>query len=103
MTHELLGIKNSRVDLKDSTNTDIGEAVLNSFSDDFFQEHQPSNFGDLGVAVKSLVENYSRRRGENSNIESIEDMQRFVEGYGEYMQASTAVSKHVGVLTELSA
>eukprot|EP00493_Phyllostaurus_siculus_P002552 UN02565 len=62
-----------------------------------------SNFGDLGVAVKGLVEAYSEKRGKHSNIQSIEDMQKFVEGYGEYMQASTTVAKHVGVLTELSA
>jgi len=103
MTHEILTINNSRVDLKNSTNTDVGEVVLNTFADDFFEQHQMSNFGDLGVAVKGLVEAYSDKRGKHSNIESIEDMQNFVEGYGEYMQASTAVSKHVGVLTELSA
>jgi len=102
MTHELLTINNSRVDLKESSNTDLEEVVLNTFADDFYERHQMSNFGDLGVAVKDLVEAYSTKRGEHSNIESIEDMQKFVEGYGEYMQASTAVAKHVGVLTELS-
>jgi len=103
MVHEILTINNSRVDLKNSTNTDVGEVVLNTFADDFFEQHQMSNFGDLGVAVKGLVEAYSEKRGKHSNIQSIEDMQKFVEGYGEYMQASTTVAKHVGVLTELSA
>lgn len=102
MVHELLTINNSRVKLADTDDDKPSEVVLNSFSDDFFQQHQMSNFGDLGVAVKQLVETYSSKRGKHSNIQSIEDMQNFVENYGDYMKSSTVTSKHVSVLTELS-
>eukprot|EP00494_Astrolonche_serrata_P023315 UN23573 len=102
MVHEILTINNSRVNLKGTGQDKLGEVTLNTFDDEFFKKHQMNNFGELGVAVRGLVEKYQKRKKDNSNIESIADMQRFVDTYQDYMQSSNSTSKHIGLLTELS-
>jgi hypothetical protein len=49
MVHELLEIKNNRVDLKHLENleADMREVVLSSDDDRFFRRVMHSNFGDL--------------------------------------------------------
>jgi len=61
-----------------------------------------SNFGDLGFAVKKLVDDFQSISRSNKNLESIEDIQRFVESFPEFRVQSGAVSKHVTILTEAS-
>jgi len=57
MVHEMLGIKNNKVLLRDSQN-DEKEIVISSSSDSFYQENMFSNYGDLGLAVKQLVDDF---------------------------------------------
>ena len=47
--------------------------------DPFFATQRNANFGDLGVAVKGLLDDYQKQAKLNENIQSIEDMQRFLE------------------------
>ena len=47
--------------------------------DDFFARQRNANFGDLGVAVKGLLDDYQRQAKLNENIQSIEDMHSFLE------------------------
>jgi len=106
MTHEIFTINNSRVKLpstdKETGKATINEIVLNSFEDEFFCKKQMLNLGEIGVAVKELIESYQKRRGQHSNIDSLDDMHKFVDGYADFMNASNAASKHVGLLTEIS-
>lgn len=53
--------------------------VLSCTQDDFFARNRFSNFGDLGVAVKNLMDDYQKATRLNENINSIEDMQAFLE------------------------
>jgi len=103
MVHELLGIRNNRVSLKNAPNVqaDMEEVVL-SLSDQFFANHMFSNFGDLGEAIKELLESYQKLQHNNRQISSIEDMQRFVDSYPQFKQFATNVSKHVAVVSELA-
>lgn len=55
------------------------QVVLSCTQDDFFARNRFSNFGDLGVAVKSLMDDYQKATRLNENINSIEDMQAFLE------------------------
>lgn len=55
--------------------------VLSCTQDDFFARNRFSNFGDLGVAVKTLMDDYQKATRLNENINSIEDMQAFLERY----------------------
>lgn len=58
-----------------------GQVVLSCTQDDFFARNRFSNFGDLGVAVKTLMDDYQKATRLNENINSIEDMQAFLERY----------------------
>jgi vacuolar protein sorting-associated protein 45 len=48
------------------------------------------------------VSTYQQQTKNNSKIESIEEMQRFVDRFPEFRKLSGNVSKHVGVVHELS-
>jgi vacuolar protein sorting-associated protein 45 len=104
MVHELLGIYNHRVDLSSvqGINPDLKEVVLSTEHDTFFKQNSNLNFGDLGVKIKELVDEYQDKSKRNENIQSIEDMKRFVENYPEFRKMAGNVSKHVAIMSELS-
>jgi len=70
--------------------------------DQFFEENVLANFGDLGVSVRKYLEEYQKKTKNNATIESIEEMQKFVDQYPEFRKLSGNVSKHVAVVHELS-
>eukprot|EP00238_Polyblepharides_amylifera_P006241 CAMPEP_0196576828 /NCGR_PEP_ID=MMETSP1081-20130531/5998_1 /TAXON_ID=36882 /ORGANISM="Pyramimonas amylifera, Strain CCMP720" /LENGTH=398 /DNA_ID=CAMNT_0041895539 /DNA_START=98 /DNA_END=1294 /DNA_ORIENTATION=- len=105
MVHELIGLHHHRLDLRSLTgraSKDQGEVVLSPLQDPFYSQHMYDNYGDLGLAVKGLVDDFQVASKSNTNISSIEEMQRFVENYPEFRSKSGHVSKHVTVLSELN-
>lgn len=104
MVHELLGLNNNRVVLRGAPNVtkDLEEVVLSITQDEFFAKNCFANFGDLGQAVKHMLDEYQGISKRNENINSIEDMQNFIERYPEFRSKSINVSKHVAVISELS-
>jgi hypothetical protein len=58
--------------------------------------------GDLGVAIKGMVDEFQVASKSNQKISTIADMQRFVENYPEFRAKSGNVSKHVTLMGELS-
>ncbi|KAL6067570.1 vacuolar protein sorting-associated protein 45 [Balamuthia mandrillaris] len=104
MVHELLGIYNNRVDLKNvpGIRKELEEVVLSSDQDSFYKSNMYNNFGDLGISIKNLVDEFQSKTQSNQNIQSIADMKRFVEEYPEFRKLSGNVSKHVAVMGELS-
>jgi vacuolar protein sorting-associated protein 45 len=60
------------------------------------------NFGDLGANIKSLVDGYQAKTKSNQNIQSIDDIKRFVEEFPEFRKIAGNVSKHVALVGELS-
>ena len=107
MVHELLGMHNNRVDMshtpgaKSSNRKELQDIVLTE-TDEFFAAHMRDNFGDLGVAVKELLQKYQKQFNTNKSIQTIEDMQTFVESYPEFKKFATNVSIHVAVMSELA-
>ena len=67
----------------------------------FAISHSPGSQGDLGVAIKSMVDEFQAASKSNQNIQSIADMQRFIENYPEFRAKSGNVSKHVTIMGEL--
>ncbi|OQR99928.1 hypothetical protein THRCLA_06328, partial [Thraustotheca clavata] len=104
MVHELLGLFENRVDLErvPGVRDDMKQVVLSVTSDPFFAQHMHDNFGEICLAVKELVDQYKKSSKQNENIESIEDMQRFVDKYAEFRAQSVTVSKHVTLMGELN-
>mmetsp|Transcript_70312 Transcript_70312/g.164713 ORF Transcript_70312/g.164713 Transcript_70312/m.164713 type:complete len:578 (+) Transcript_70312:31-1764(+) len=105
MVHELLGMHNNIVDLKKvqkDARPELERIVMSPLQDEFFLTNLYSNFGDLGQNTRNLVEKYQKETKNTARIESIEEMQRFVDEYPEFRRMSGNVSKHVNVVSELS-
>jgi vacuolar protein sorting-associated protein 45 len=106
MVHELLGINNNRVLLKGAPNVpkDLQEVVLSSYQDAFFRNNRFANFGELGEAIQQLLKEYQKNTQTHSvdNINTIEQMQHFMEKYPELRSQSHTVSKHVEIFGELA-
>lgn len=106
MVHELLGLNNNRVVLKGSPNVtkDLEEVVLSAQQDEFFGRHKYSNFGELGEAIQKLLKDYQQQTQTHniSKLNTIEDMQNFMEKFPELRTQSHVVSKHVAIMGELA-
>ncbi|KAF1809274.1 Sec1-like protein [Eremomyces bilateralis CBS 781.70] len=104
MVHEMLGIRNGRVDLSHvpEVRPEFKEIVLSQDQDPFFKKNMFLNFGDLGENAKGYVEQFASKSSTNLKLESIDDMKRFVEDYPEFRKLSSNVTKHVTLVGELS-
>ena len=104
MVHELFGIKDNRVSLHNMPKVpkDQRDIVLSAEQDEFFKSNMYLNYGDLGANMKEMADDYMASKKSNTNIQSIEDMQKFLDNYPEFRQKSVTVSKHLTLLTELS-
>jgi len=60
-----------------------------------------NNFGDLGSAIRSLVDQYQSKAKLNQTVNSIEDMKNFVKNYPEFKKLSGNVTKHMALIEEL--
>ncbi|WOL02950.1 vacuolar protein-sorting-associated protein [Canna indica] len=104
MVHELIGIVDNKVDLRNigKVSKDQQEVVLSSEQDGFFKANMYENFGDLGMNIKTMVDEFQQIAKSNQNIQTIEDMANFVNNYPEYRKMQGNVSKHVTMVTEMS-
>eukprot|EP00163_Fabomonas_tropica_P009627 TRINITY_DN1944_c0_g1_i3.p1 TRINITY_DN1944_c0_g1~~TRINITY_DN1944_c0_g1_i3.p1 ORF type:complete len:525 (-),score=148.96 TRINITY_DN1944_c0_g1_i3:65-1639(-) len=104
MIHELLTISNNRVDMSNvrGIRKDMQQIVVNGGQDDFYRENMYLNFGDLGMNIKTLVDDFQAKSHTTKDISSISDMQRFIEDYPEFRKMSGNVSKHVQLVSEMS-
>ncbi|XP_010245811.1 PREDICTED: vacuolar protein sorting-associated protein 45 homolog [Nelumbo nucifera] len=104
MVHELIGIQDNKVDLRSigKISKDQQEVVLSSEQDVFFKSNMYENFGDLGMNIKRMVDEFQQVAKSNQNIQTIEDMAKFVDNYPEYRKMQGNVSKHVTMVTEMS-
>jgi hypothetical protein len=104
MIHELLTLDNNRIDMSKvpDIRPDLKEIVMSVTQDKFFDEHCLSNFGDVGKATMKYLEEYKETTKNTANVESIQEMQRFVDQYPEFRKMTGNVSKHVTVVHELS-
>jgi vacuolar protein sorting-associated protein 45 len=104
MVHELIGIENNKVDLRGFANVpkDQQEVVLSSVQDDFFRANMFENFGDLGMNIKRMVDDFQHLSKSSFNLQSIGDMAKFVSNYPEYRKTHGNVTKHVALVSEMS-
>lgn len=104
MVHELIGIQDNKVDLGNigKLPKDQQEVVLSSEQDSFFKVNMFENFGDIGMNIKRMVDEFQQVAKSNRKIQTIEDMANFVDNYPEYRKMHGNVSKHVTLVTEMS-
>jgi hypothetical protein len=104
MIHEIVGIENNKVHLDSvaGSGVETSEVVLSSDQDQFFRDHMYCNFGEMSEALNNLVLEYQEKTKSQAKVESIQDMQRFVENFPEFTRQSGHVTKHVNVMSELS-
>ncbi|KAK9740926.1 hypothetical protein RND81_03G071600 [Saponaria officinalis] len=104
MVHELIGVQDNKVDLRTvgKPEKDQQEVVLSSEQDAFFKANMYENFGDIGMNIKRMVDEFQQIAKSNQNIQTIEDMAKFVDNYPEYRRMHGNVSKHVTLVTEMS-
>ncbi|CAH8483919.1 unnamed protein product [Dicrocoelium dendriticum] len=106
MIHELIGIRQNRVNLSraPSVRPELREVTLSREFDHFFHSNQYSNFGEIGQAIKKLVENFqsASRSVDSKNVETIADLKKFLEHYPAFRKASGTVETHVTIVSELS-
>ncbi|XP_037950938.1 vacuolar protein sorting-associated protein 45 [Teleopsis dalmanni] len=105
MVHELLTIRNNRVDLSGTPNVpkDLKELVLSGDQDEFYAKNMYANFGEIGSTIKNLMEEFQRKAKDQKRVESIADMKNFIETYPQFKKMSGTVQKHLCVMGELSA
>jgi len=104
MVHELIGINNNRVDLSKvpDIRKELREVVLHPMQDEFYRKSMYLNFGELGQSIKGLVARYQVKTQDTTKVDTIEDMQKFVDNYPEFRAMAGNVSKHVTMMQELS-
>ena len=103
MMHQLLEMHNNRMDLSNVPNIreELKQVVVSSTQDDFYKQHMYDDFGEVGIAIKDFVDQFSLESHQNSKLESIDDIKRFVERYPEFRKTSGSVTKHVALMGEL--
>lgn len=99
MAHELLGLNNGRVVISELPN---GEVTLSGSEDAFFEANKYQNFGDLGAAIRDLIQRFAKEHKVRTDVKSIADMQTFMEHYPAFRSQSGHLSKHVSITSELS-
>jgi vacuolar protein sorting-associated protein 45 len=68
----------------------------------FFSSNRHKNFGQLGEAIQKLLQDYQSQQHLHSsaNLNTIEEMQSFMERFPELRSQSHNVSKHVAIMGE---
>uniref|UniRef100_A0A2P2KQX2 Uncharacterized protein MANES_18G088000 n=1 Tax=Rhizophora mucronata TaxID=61149 RepID=A0A2P2KQX2_RHIMU len=83
MVHELIGIQDNKVDLRSISkfSKDQQEVVLSSEQDAFFKANMYENFGDIGMNIKRMVDDFQQVAKSNQNIQTIVNALRFCRRY----------------------
>lgn len=104
MTHELVGLKDNIVDLRNAPAVpkEMHQVVLNADSDEFYAANRYANFGDLGDNLNSLVQTFQQSSASKHKMESVQDMIALVAEFPQLRQKSVAVGRHVALASELS-
>ncbi len=104
MVHEIIGIDLNKVDLSRAKTSIKGDKslVMSTEFDAFYKSNMYANFGEMGVAIKDFLEMYAKKSAGSESVNTIEDMQKFVDNYPEMKKMSNNVSKHVTIMGELA-
>ena len=106
--HTYLGIKDGIVEVDGNTNDEPAEKfVLSAAHDSFFGRHRHSNWGDLCIAVKELIESYKAVNSQlpSSGAEreklSLKEIKDFMIKFPAVKQQSALTMKHATIVGRL--
>ncbi|KAL0806254.1 hypothetical protein Bca101_098746 [Brassica carinata] len=109
MVHELIGLEDNKVDVRaiGSLSKDQQvEVVLSSEQDAFFKANMYENFGDIGMNIKRMVDDFQQVAKSNKNIQTVG---KYMRTWPDLLTATLStkkmqgnVSKHVTLVTEMS-
>jgi len=99
MVHELLGIDNNRVAIKEHED---GEVVLSPDNDTMFAKNMFANWGDVTSAINEAMKLLQQKTNSSKQISSIAEMQTFVENYPQYKAMSANITKHLAVVEKMT-
>jgi vacuolar protein sorting-associated protein 45 len=70
MVHEMIGVNDNRVDMSRAPGIrkDLKQTVLSPADDTFYATNMYKNFGDIGGAVKELLNRYQTELKDNQNL-----------------------------------
>uniref|UniRef100_A0A6G1S9L0 Vacuolar protein sorting-associated protein 45 n=1 Tax=Aceria tosichella TaxID=561515 RepID=A0A6G1S9L0_9ACAR len=105
MIHELFDIKQNRINLVNVPNRqpkDPKEMLISIENDQFFDENYFKNYGELGVTLKTAVENLKNATKSHNKLETMEDMKRFIDEYPETRRYASNLQCHVFLMSELT-
>ncbi|KAJ9523026.1 hypothetical protein QJQ45_023807 [Haematococcus lacustris] len=103
MIHELIGINDNTVKLTSpKVPEEDREVVLDPRSDDFLLKHAALNFGEVGLSVKALMEHYQTAESKHKQVETLDDMRRFMMEHLDFKRMQGNVIKHVNLMSQLS-
>ncbi|KAH0938643.1 hypothetical protein HID58_006104 [Brassica napus] len=74
MVHELIGLQDNKVDLRaigSLPKDQQVEVVLSSEQDAFFKSNMYENFGDIGMNIKRMVDDFQQVAKSNQNIQTV--------------------------------
>lgn len=107
MLHETLGMRHNRLSVNHEGKTQ--DLVLNTAEDEFYAQSQHLVFGELGAALQAVVHEFQKSEagsvamaGGKSKLQSIRDIERFMENYPEFKKQQGMVAKHVTLTSVLS-
>jgi len=95
--HELIGIKNNRVNLKNEE-LEEPEVVISQHDDDFFKKIMFKNYGEVAESIQQHVQSYLKSKQSNANFKTIEDMQKLIENFPEFKQGERNCTKHFNLI-----
>lgn len=103
MIHEHFDITNNRISLVDVPNRqakDPREMLISMENDQFFEENYYKNYGELGISLKSALENL--KTNPQQKVETMEDMKRFIDEYPETKRYASNLHNHVFLMSEIT-
>lgn len=105
LIHELFDIKQNRIDLTNTPDRrpkDPKEMLISLENDQFFDENYHKSYGELGVTLKSAVENLRTVTKSHDKLDTMEDMKRFIDEYPETRRYASNLHCHVFLMSELT-
>ena len=103
MIHELIGMDLNKIEPgKIKAQKEQKDEDITFNSDAFYLQNLYSNYGEVATNVKNMMDKFLEKAKSQRKLETIEEMQNFLEHYPEMKTETANVSKHVNIITTIN-